>query len=223
MTDNDLRFSEALRRKAGPAWARASRHVFVDRLGDGTLDRAAYRRYLVDDYAFIDALAAVLGKALAAAPGMRPKARLAAFLAALTSEENDFFLRSFQSLGVAESDWRDAAMGPVMQAFADHMADAVDRAGYPGALAALLPAEWIYLDWASWIADARPRPDLFYFAEWIDLHAGAEFVAFVNWLMRETDRVGAEADAATRAEMERIFLGMVELEGDFFDWALAGG
>ncbi len=214
-----LRFSEHLRAAAGPAWDRAARHAFVDRLGDGTLDRAAYRRYLVDDYAFIDSLAAVIGRAVAAAPGMRPKARLAGFLAALTSGENDFFLRSFAALDVAETDWRGATMGPVMQAFADHMAEAVGQAGYPGALAALLPAEWIYLDWATWLADARPRPGDFYFAEWIDLHASADFVAFVAWLQRETDRVGAAADDATRREMERIFLRMVELEGDFFDWS----
>ena len=218
----DLRFSEALRRAAGPAWARASRHAFVDRLGDGTLERDAYRRYLIDDYAFIDALAAILGQAVAAAPGMRPKAKLAGFLAALTSEENDFFLRSFAALGVAEAEWRTAKMGPVMQAFADHMAAAVHTAGYPGALAALLPAEWIYLDWGTWIADSRPMPADFYFAEWIDLHASPAFVAFVSWLQRETDRVGAAADAATLAEMERIFLKMVDLEGDFFDWALGG-
>lgn len=219
---SDLRFSEALRQKAGPGWRRAARHPFVDQLGDGALDLAAYRRYLIDDYAFIDSLAAVLGQAVAAAPGMRPKAKLAGFLAALTSGENDFFLRSFQALGVEEVEWRTAKMGSVMQGFADHMADAVQTAGYPGALAALLPAEWIYLDWGTWIADARPMPEAFYFAEWIDLHASPDFVAFVNWLMRETDRVAADADAATRARMEEIFLRMVDLEGDFFDWSLDG-
>lgn len=217
-----LRFSEVLRAAAGPGWDRAARHPFVDRLGDGALDLAAWRRYLIDDYAFVDSLAAVLGHAIAAAPGMRPKAKLAGFLAALTSAENDFFLRSFDALGVAEADWRNARMGGVMQGFADHMAEAVATAGYPGALAALLPAEWIYLDWGTWIADARPRPEAFYFAEWIDLHALPDFVAFVGWLQRETDRIGAAADAATRADMQRIFLRMVELEGDFFDWTLKG-
>ncbi len=218
-----LRFSEHLRQAAGPEWDRAARHAFVDRLGDGTLDADAYRRYLIDDYAFIDALAAVLGKALAAAPGMRPKAKLAGFLAALTSGENDFFLRSFAALDVPEATWRTAEMGAVMQAFADHLADAVDQAGYAGALAALLPAEWIYLDWATWLADERPPPKAFYFAEWIDLHASPDFVAFVAWLAREVDRVGAAADRETRTEMQRIFMRMVELEGDFFDWALDAG
>lgn len=219
----DQRFSERLRQAAGPNWDRAARHGFVDRLGDETLAADAYRRYLIDDYAFIDALAAVLGKALAAAPGMRPKAKLAGFLAALTSAENDFFLRSFAALDVPEETWRTAAMGDVTQAFADHMSAAVDEAGYAGALAALLPAEWLYLDWATWLADERPPPKAFYFAEWIDLHASPDFVAFVAWLAREVDRVGAAADRETRAHMQRIFLGMVELEGDFFDWALGAG
>jgi len=212
-----------LKAAAGQNWTRATRHAFVDGMGDGDLSLDAYRRYLIDDYAFIDSLAAILGKAVAAAPGMPPKRRLAGFLAALTSEENDFFLRSFKALDVDEDTWRTAEMGPVIAAFARHMHSAVDQAGYVGALAALLPAEWVYLDWATWLADAGRRPEAFYFREWIDLHANPAFIEFVGWLRAETDRVGAEADAATRSQMEKIFSEMVSLEADFFNWSMTPG
>ena len=214
-----MRASEAFRESVGAAWDRAARHAFVDQLGDGTLPAAAWRRYLIDDYAFITHLASVLGLAVAAAPDMRAKAKLSGFLAALTSEENDFFLRSFDQLGVAEAEWRNAVMSPAMHAFADHMTAAVERHGYAGALAALLPAEWIYLDWATWIADARPQPTAYTFQEWIWLHASPDFVAFVGWLGREVDRV---ANDEKRDAMQAVFTRMVDLEGDFFDWSLAG-
>ena len=217
-----MRASEAFRESVGDAWSRAARHAFVDQLGDGTLPAEAWRRYLIDDYAFITHLASILGAAIASAPDMRAKARLAGFLAALTSEENDFFLRSLDQLGVEEAEWRNAEMSPTMQAFADHMHAAVRDHGYPGALAALLPAEWIYLDWATWLTDARPPPSAYTFQEWIWLHASPDFVAFVAWLGREVDRTAADADASTVDAMQEIFARMVELEVAFFDWSLGG-
>ena len=46
-------------------------------------------------------MSTVLGYAVALAPGVPAKKRFAGFLAAVTSEENDYFLRSFDALGVA--------------------------------------------------------------------------------------------------------------------------
>ncbi len=47
--------------------------------------------------------------------------RLAGFLAALTSEENDYFLRSFEALGVAEATWSAAEPDPVIARFGEVM------------------------------------------------------------------------------------------------------
>ena len=212
-------FSERLRAAAEPAWSRAVGHRFTRALIDDSLPDAVYARYLIQDYAFLDTLARVLGTAVAQAPDMPPKTRLAGFLAAVTSEENDYFLRSFAALGVSEAEWRAAAPNPVTRRFGEVMLGAA-RAGYAEALAVLLPAEWIYLSWARG-AGAR-RPARFYLSEWIEIHAIPEFDAFVAWLRAEVDRVGPALAPRRQAHLSALFREIAELEVAFFDAAYGG-
>ena len=70
-------FAESLRAAAEPCWSEACSHRFTRELAAGSLDRAVFGRYLVQDYAFIDALARLLGYGVAHAPAMPQQTRLA--------------------------------------------------------------------------------------------------------------------------------------------------
>jgi thiaminase/transcriptional activator TenA len=62
------RFTEQLRAGSEPHWTKACGHRFTTTLADDTLDDDVFRRYLVQDYAFIETLVTVLGYAVAYAP-----------------------------------------------------------------------------------------------------------------------------------------------------------
>jgi thiaminase/transcriptional activator TenA len=215
-TDPQARFSDWLRARAEPAWAQAVGHRFTRELAADTLPDAVYARYLVQDYVFIDTLARLLGHGVASAPEMAAMSRLAGFLAALSSAENDYFLRSFEALGVAEATWSAAEPDPVIARFGEVMLGAA-REGYPEILAVLLPAEWIYLSWA--MAHKDTAPERFYLAEWIALHTLPEFEAFVAWLREEIDRHGPKLAPERQERLAALFTEIAELEVAFFDGA----
>lgn len=215
--DPDLRFSDWLRSNAEPDWSAAVGHRFTRELADDSLPDAVYARYLIQDYAFLETLVNLLGYAVAYAPSMPAKSKLSAFLAAVTSEENDYFLRSFDALGVAKSVWSAATPTPVTRGFEEVMMGAARSGSYEEVLAALLPAEWIYQSWAAPVADRRPAR--FYLREWIELHAIPPFLAFVEWLREETDRIGEALPAERQAIMAERFCRIAELEVAFFDSA----
>ncbi|NBN65898.1 TenA family protein [Pannonibacter tanglangensis] len=217
----DARFSDWLVAQADDRWDRACGHPFTVAIGDGSMPEAAYVRYLIEDYTFITDLASVLGYLVAKAPDMAAKRRLAGFLALLTSEENDYFLRSLAALGVPEAAYATAAQGPVTRAFAALLLDSAGKGTYAEGLACLLCAEWVYLTWGEREA-AHPRPDAFWLAEWIDLHAGPGFSGFVGWLREEMDRVGPALSEAEQARVSAIFSRMCELEFAFFEAAWTG-
>ncbi|MGE0744488.1 MAG: TenA family protein [Rhodospirillales bacterium] len=216
MTDT---FTDSLRAAAGPAWAAATRHRFTADLAAGTLDPAVYARYLVQDFAFIEALTSFVGAAVAAAPSMAEKQRLAGFLGVLTGGENDYFERSFAALGIAPETWRNAAFAPVTRRLAGHLERAA-AGGYDDILAVLAAVEWVYLDWAADVADARPAQ--FYFAEWIALHVDPGFRDFVGWMRAELDRRGPALPPARQDALRARFRRAIELEADFFDAAYGG-
>lgn len=214
LAERDPGFAEGARRAAGADWDAACHHPFTVALGDGRLDPGAMADYLVQDYAFVGTLVSMVGFAIGRAPDISAQGRLAGFLAAVTSEENTYFQRSFEALRVPQPDRRAPRLEPVSQQLIAAMQDAGAKGSYGEILATLLPAEWIYLTWAE--AQANKAPDDFYFRDWIELHANDGFRAFVMWLKDETDRAATEAGETERAAMARRFARMVRLEVDFF-------
>ncbi|WP_420413246.1 TenA family protein [Roseibium sp.] len=217
----NARFSDWLAARAEPHWSEATDHAFTHAIGDGSVPDEAYVRYLIEDYTFITDLASILGYLVAKAPSMKSKSRLSGFLALLTSEENDYFLRSFDALGVSAATYETAAQGPVTRAFADLLLTSSGKGTYAEGLACLLCAEWCYLTWGLREAK-KPRPEKFYLAEWIDLHAVEGFESFVNWIREEMDAVGAALPPNDQENLAKIFSKMSALEVAFFETAWTG-
>jgi len=220
------RFTDWLRARSGDTWAAATDHEFARQLHADTLEDAVFRRYLLQDYAFVETLAGVFGHAVGDAPTMAAKSRLVEFLGTVTSDENDFFGRAFAALDVPEPAYLDPEVTGTTAAFRDLLLRAARGGGYAETLAVLVPAEWVYLDWATGAAASAAAdggPDRFYLQEWIDLHAVPEFESFVGWLRAELDREGAAASERRQARLAELFTRAVEFEAAFFDGAYDGG
>jgi thiaminase/transcriptional activator TenA len=211
-------FTEWLQSRSEPAWGDATEHRFTTELAADALDDAVYERYLVQDYQFVRTLTATVGHAAAEAPSMDARARLADFLSLVATDENDYFQRSFDALEVPIRARTDPERLPVTQHLSDLFQRAARTGGYAETLAVLVPAEWIYKTWAVCAAE-QERPDRFYLAEWIDLHANDEFVAFVDWLCGQLDEVGPKLSPRRQERVEELFTRTVDLEVAFFDAA----
>jgi thiaminase (transcriptional activator TenA) len=209
------RFTETLRAASEPGWSQAVGHRFVKELFIGTLPDAVMAHYLIQDHRFLDSFLTLLGAVLASADTFEAKLRFARFIGMVSGEENTYFLRAFEALGVTEE--RRAA-DPDTQAttgFKAIMREAADTRSYACALSVLVVAEWLYLDWAS--RAPKPLPDNFVHAEWITLHDNPDFRGFVDFLRAELDRVGpAQADLCYG-----FFRRAVALEHSFFEAAHA--
>ena len=215
-------FAEQLRQACIHDWNACVQHRFVDEIFDGTLADTVLRRYLVQDYQFINRFVALLGAAIASADVFAPRVRLSQFAAMITSDENTYFLRSFDRLGVDQDQRLTPVLTPQTQAFQQLMHEAAQSLCYANCIAVLAVAEGLYLDWADQPAKKHlALPARFEHAEWITLHANDFFRDFVGWLRSELDRVGPQLSDAARAEAGHYFERAVQLERAFFDHVYA--
>jgi thiaminase/transcriptional activator TenA len=229
----DPRFTAWLRARTEPAWTDAVAHPFTEDLGAGTLDPDAFADYLVQDYAFVDALVSTFGYAVGQAPDMAAKRPLVEFLETVTDDEDDYFRRSFEALEVPADRWQRPDPSDTTEAFVDLLGRAAREGGYAETLAVLVPAEWIYESWATAVAETHGDPGTAPpsagadlpdpYAEWIDLHAVPSFVEFVAWLRGQLDAVGPELSPSREARVRRLFRRTVDLEVAFFDAAYTDG
>ncbi len=208
------RFTETLRQASQPAWSQSVGHCFVRELLDGSVSDAVMVRYLVQDHRFIDSFLTLLGGALASADSFEARIRFGRFIGMVSGEENTYFLRAFEALGVSEQNRTAPPDSKATAGFKALMREAAATRSY-AALSVLTVAEWLYLDWAQ--QASQPLPANFVHAEWITLHDNPDFRDFVGFLRSELDRVGP-----SEAETSRdFFLRAVALEKAFFDSAYA--
>ena len=209
------RFTETLCAASEPAWSQAVGHRFVNELFAGAVPDPVMARYLIQDHRFLDSFLTLLGAALIGADTFAAKLRFGRFIGNVSSEENTYFLRAFEALGVIE-DRRAADLDTeATGGFKEIMREAAQTRSYAAALSVLVVTEWLYLDWAS--RAPKPLPANFVHAEWITLHDSPGFRDFVEFLRTELDRVGpAEAELC-----RDFFRRAVALELAFFDAAYA--
>ena len=205
------RFSDELRDAHREKWDAAVGHRFVQELFDGTIDDGVMAGYLVQDYRFLDSFLQLLGAAMSTADELAPRLRLSQFIGEVAGDENTYFLRSFEELGVSEEQRDNTPDTAACAGFTGLMREAAETRSYAAALGVLVVAEWLYLDWAT--NAPEKRPESFVHNEWIELHDYPEFHDLVEFLRSEVDRVGPD----NREVVEEYFGSAVALELDFFN------
>ena len=204
-------------RLTAPTWDAAVGHRFVQELWRGELAPGVLSTYLVQDNQFFDSFVALMGAAVASADSVQPRVVHARQLAVVAGPENDFFARALDALDVPLGERTSPVLLEPTQGFLELMDTARRSADYTLCLTVLLVAEWLYLDWATRPdADAPDEPIQ---REWIELHRGPAFEAWVAFLRSEFDRVTARADAARREQVRELFTRAVALELAFFEAA----
>ena len=215
-------FAEQLRQSCLTDWNACVQHRFVHEIFDGSLSDDVLRRYLVQDYQFINRFVALLGAAIASADVFAPRVTLSQFAAMITSDENTYFLRSMDALGISEADRLHPALTEPTRAFQQLMHEAAQSQNYANCIAVLAVAEGLYLDWADQSAKKHlSLPERFEHAEWITLHANDFFRRFVAWLRSELDRIEPTLSTAAKDEATSYFQRAVQLERAFFDHVYA--
>jgi thiaminase (transcriptional activator TenA) len=213
----DARFTEWLLEQSEPTWTEATEHRFTRELADGTLSDAVMRRYLVQDYSFLDPFMRLVGSAIVKAPSMKDRIPLGRFLGSVTGVENTYFRRVFDALEVAEEDRTHPALRAPTRDFHELMAETIAAPGYEETLTPLVVFEWLYNSWAKAVSVRDPLA--FYHREWITLHANPEFDTFVAWLRGQLDRDGPALPPDRQKYLAQVFRRTVRLEKAFFDEA----
>ena len=152
-------------------------------------------------------------------PCIKPSDRVpgAKFLGLIAGDENSYFLRSFDGLGLSETEIN-APPAPVTKRFDALMRKAAASGKLHEMLAVLVVAEWSYLTWGE---AAKPVAGLSWLhLEWIDLHRGDYFASVIAYLRAQLDKL--DLTKRQRREARAAFLEAVACEKAFWEMARNG-
>jgi thiaminase len=184
--------ARALLSGSAALWGRLSSHPFVVQAGDGSLDRAAFDRWLVADHFFVVGFRRFLAGLVTIAPDQRAADVLAAGLAPL-QVELELFRRetATRRLDLA------AEPGPTTVGYTSYLQASLAD-GYPVALTVLYGAEKAYYDaWSAVRATASRASEYWQFVDNWSSDAFAGWVAAVARLLDPAAPAGPTPAMAT--------------------------
>jgi thiaminase/transcriptional activator TenA len=214
-----MSLTQSLRQQYHELWERMVTHPFVQEMGDGTLPVAAFRRYFLQDYVFVNDLVAMTALGMAKAPDLAAANPLNQFLTGILNPENDLFVRAFRELGASEAEYASASANPTTQAFGDFLMRVGLEGTFEDVLMLLYVTEGTYLDWGTRLLEGGKQPDHPVYREWIELHGPAVLGGLVSWIAAHLDHAALEH---RRMRMEQIFLTALRYEYLFWEAAYHG-
>jgi thiaminase/transcriptional activator TenA len=213
------------RAAAGTAWADYTRHAFVEQVADGSLPRAAYLRYLVQDYLFLVHFSRAWALAVTKAETLDEMRACAATVHALLNDEMHLHVQTCAAEGISEAELFAATEAPQTIAYTRYVLDAGHSGDFLDLLAALAPCVLGYGEIGARLAAGAGETR---YADWIATYSGAEY-------QRTCREVGALIDAAVAHRLGPTpqtsprwpslcarFQTATRLEADFWAMGLSG-
>lgn len=214
-------------RTACPAeWQAYTRHAFVRGLGDGTLPRAAFLQYLVQDYVFLVHFCRAWSLAIVKAETLEETRACTGILDALVNHEMALHVQTCAAEGIGEATLYGATEEIETLAYTRYVMDAGLQGDFLDLMAALAPCCFGYGEIGLWLAqEAGDTP----YRAWIDTYADPDYQqamaqvgAMIDGAARR--RLGEAPTASARwPQLQHRFTTATRLEAGFWDMGLRGG
>jgi thiaminase (transcriptional activator TenA) len=191
------------------------RHPFITGLTDGTLDRDAFRYFIVQDSHYLRSYSRALTLIAGRAVDEDAVSMFALHAANAIAVERSLHTSLLGSLGISAADVDAAGSGPTTTAYMSYLTAVCATGTYAEAVAAVLPCYWIYRDVGRELIQ-RSSPDPLY-RQWIATYGSPEFDAVVEAVLAVTD--GLDVGTAERERCHRHFATTSRYEWMFWDAA----
>ncbi len=211
--------SEELRKKASHIWEAEKKHPFVRGIGDGTLPLDRFRYYMRQDYLFLIEYCRSLALAVAKAGRLDDMVWFARLLHETLHTEMALHRDFAQEFGISTHELESTTPSPTTHAYTRHLL----QTAYSGSLgqiaASLLPCQWGYCELGQHLASQGMPTEQPLYVKWIEAYNSPEFAELAQWLRDLLDRLGKEASAGEKQQLEETFLTSSRYEYLFWDAA----
>lgn len=210
------------REAAGQAWPAYTEHAFVQGLKDGSLPRAAFLHYLVQDYVFLIHFSRAWALAITKAETPEEMRLCAGTVNALINEEIALHIKTCAEAGISEAELFAAEERPENLAYTRYVLDAGHSGDFLDLMAALAPCVMGYGEiGARLITDHAPD-----YAEWIGTYGAEDYQGVCHEVGALIDsavarRLGDAPEQSPRwARLCQHFTMATKLEVSFWDMGL---
>lgn len=209
-----MKWSEQAWQQITPIYQSILSMPFITELTNGTLDKAKFRFYMMQDSGYLDHFGRALALIGARATHIGDALTFMRFAENAILVENSLHESYFVDFGVADK----GTLQPACHHYIHFLKSTAALEAVEVAMGAVLPCFWIYKAVGDFILQQPQIADNPY-QRWIDTYGGEEFGIAVQQAIAICDRMAAQTTDAVREAMTGAFITASRLEYDFWDAA----
>ena len=213
-----MKLSERLYNRARASWDIAASKPFVIGMAKGTLDASLFRRYMLQDYLYLQDYIGILERILESADDEDIRAFLKRIIDGTVDETERVHLANMRRLGITDDEIARSVRFPVITEYVDFMSRCVDRFGLPGGITALLQCSWVYAYIGEKCISRYPGEIASSaYGSWFEAYSCESYLETNQLWIDLLDELSASADDDTAEEMCRIFDRCALYENELWD------
>ncbi|ELY40335.1 thiaminase II [Natronorubrum tibetense] len=211
-----MTFSDQLLEDGDHIWAAQKDHPFVRELAAGTVDEAAFRHWVKQDYRYLLDYARLFSIAGSKARDEETMTHLLGVAHEVLDHEMDLHREFARDFGICREELESVEKAPTCVAYTNFLV----RTAYEGSIAeiaaALFPCMQGYLDVGEHMAELAVEEHQY--TPFIEMYTGEEFREATAWCREFVDHCG-EAYPGEHDAMREAFLTSAKLEYRFWEMA----
>ena len=211
--------TDRLYEAARPVWEACHAHPFVRGIGDGTLDIAKFRHFLLQDYLYLFDYARVFAYGVVKAREPDLMRTFAANVDAILGGEMKVHRAYMARLGITEE--QVFAVKPALSnlSYTHYMLAAAAGGGQAEIVAAILACSWSYAEIGTRLAAIPGAAEHPFYGEWVQSYAGEDYQQTNDALVALMDDLAEGCTEAEYRRLEEIFVTCSRHELGFWDMA----
>lgn len=213
-----MSFARGLKDQAAKVWEDGYNHPFVQEIGKGTLDKAKFQFYLLQDYQYLLQYAKVFALAAVKADNEAMMTQLTNIQHSILAVEMDLHRKYMTDFGVSKEQMLQVKPSLFNRTYTANMLAVGQTGDLAEILATVFPCAWTYCDYAQRLkAQYADRLESNFYKTWIENYAGFDFAQSFEWFYDAIDEMAARKTDAQRKRLVEIFVSSVEFEYLFWD------
>ncbi len=210
-----MNFVTIAREAATESWVYSLEHPFIQELQQGTLSKACFRYYLLQDRYYLAALQSVYLAIEKQTEQPTIKTMMQDGAKRLIAGEIGIRDTFFDTLQITAEEVQQTPIATVPQAYVAHMHQQLTYS-VSVAFASLLPCAWLYQEIGLALSSGSPHP---VYQRWIDTCITPESMRIVHEEQELLNHLYQEASMLERQQMVNAFVTSTQMEASFWDMA----
>lgn len=214
-----MKFTQRLMGKLEPVWKQNHSHPFVTGMGDGTLDPAKFRFFMIQDYLYLIEYAKLFALGAVKAKDVPTMCKFATLLESTLNTEMGLHREYCRKFHISDEELERAEHAPTTLAYSHYMLHVSANGTLADLVAALLPCMWSYWEIGKELSAIPGAAEHELYGEWITMYSSHEFGELTVWCLDLMNELTEGMREVELAQLETIFLNTTRFEYLFWDMA----